>query len=295
MKIAVAGVLLGILFLVPARGAHAQGAADDAYAQKNYALSEKLYSEQLKSDPNNATFWYRLAVSEQNLGKFDDATSAYKKALALGYAATYVHYRIATLDLAQGRTADAVAELSGATGKGGLPPGVLRSDPAFASLQTNAQFMAIVAGQETIFNPCRGNAAYHALDFWIGDWSVVNKAGPGGGTSRIAAVADGCAILESWSGTGGELGQSLTSYDKNAGNWKQHYIGSGGTVSDYVGRKNGASMEFLLTNPNGSLTRMTFTPLRDGSVEQHFEASTDNGKNWTTVSDYIYSRAVPHE
>jgi hypothetical protein len=35
---------------------------------------------------------------------------------------------------------------------------------------------------------------------------------------------------------------------------------------------------------------MTFTPLPDGSVRQHGQASRDNGVTWIERYDYIYRR-----
>jgi hypothetical protein len=53
--------------------------------------------------------------------------------------------------------------------------------------------------------PC-GEAPYHALDFWIGKWDVKNAAGQLAGASVVEAVADGCALIEHWTGTPGPAG-----------------------------------------------------------------------------------------
>jgi hypothetical protein len=36
--------------------------------------------------------------------------------------------------------------------------------------------------------------------------------------------------------------------------------------------------------------RITWTPNSDGSVRQHWESSTDNGKSWQTGFDGLYRR-----
>ena len=39
-----------------------------------------------------------------------------------------------------------------------------------------------------------------------------------------------------------------------------------------------------------SVQRITWTPLDDGRVRQHWEATTDGGKAWSTVFDGYYAR-----
>jgi hypothetical protein len=52
-------------------------------------------------------------------------------------------------------------------------------------------------------------------------------------------------------------------------------------------------MEGEMPNPRtGHMDRqrITWTPNPDGSVRQHWEASTDAGKTWTTSFDGLYRR-----
>ena len=44
-----------------------------------------------------------------------------------------------------------------------------------------------------------------------------------------------------------------------------------------------------------TLHRITWTPLPDGSVRQHWEASQDAGANWRTLFDGLYRREPANE
>src|ERR1700712_1266995 len=74
--------------------------------------------------------------------------------------------------------------------------------------------------------PCRDAAGGKALDFWVGDWTVVAVAdGAKQGDSRIERVLDGCAIIENWHGTdANDDGKSLFSFDARSGLWDQVWV-----------------------------------------------------------------------
>lgn len=75
--------------------------------------------------------------------------------------------------------------------------------------------------------PCT-DAAFRAFDFWLGDWRVANsQTGVSAGENLIAAIHDGCAIRENWSGVDGVKGESITYYDPLDGKWRQTWVSSG--------------------------------------------------------------------
>ena len=39
---------------------------------------------------------------------------------------------------------------------------------------------------------------------------------------------------------------------------------------------------------SGQIERITWTPLTDGNVRQHWQQSTDQGETWVTVFDGMY-------
>ena len=73
--------------------------------------------------------------------------------------------------------------------------------------------------------PCREQATGRALDFWIGDWNVVNLDGSKAGENRIERILDGCAVVEHWHGVdAGDDGISLFSYDAANHTWEQVWV-----------------------------------------------------------------------
>lgn len=142
-------------------------------------------------------------------------------------------------------------------------------------------------------NAC-GATAFHALDFWIGEWVVRGPKGREIGRSRIERILGGCALHEHWLATSGEIGESLTSFDPATKRWRQHWIEGDGTVSDYVGDADRTDVVMTAPgiDPKGKaiLYRMRFSPLPDGRVRQHIDQSADAGSTWSLSFEGFYSR-----
>lgn len=142
--------------------------------------------------------------------------------------------------------------------------------------------------------PCT-TAAYRQFDFWLGEWEVRNPQGKLAGSSRITSILGGCAIHEQWTGAGGANGESFNIFDLSTGKWHQTWVDNAGLLAQFDG---GLSPQgaMLLEGPGRSpqgdpaRSRMTFTPLPDGAVRQHWEYSTDNGATWQTSFDGTYRR-----
>src|SRR5690349_20649283 len=64
-------------------------------------------------------------------------------------------------------------------------------------------------------------APHRALDFWLGQWDVFDRASNSHvGHSLITAHDDGCVIQEEWTGDDThDTGRSLNMYDVNTGHW----------------------------------------------------------------------------
>jgi hypothetical protein len=135
-------------------------------------------------------------------------------------------------------------------------------------------------------------AENHQFDFWLGHWFVVGKAGKVAGDSRIEAILDGCGVRETWTGASGSNGTSLNLYNRSNGHWEQYWIDNAGNrLLLRGGLRDGAMvMESVEADGGPSTQRVTWTPNADGTVRQHWEASTDGGKTWATQFDGMYSR-----
>ncbi|HLX23363.1 MAG TPA: hypothetical protein VKR38_08480 [Usitatibacter sp.] len=141
--------------------------------------------------------------------------------------------------------------------------------------------------------PCSSPEA-HRFDFWVGDWDVYED-GKLAGTNRIERMY-GCVVHESWKSP--ELsGQSLNVFDAKRGLWHQTWVDSNAGLLVIEGAwKNGALTMSDASLPAkkdpGRVNEITWTPNPDGSVRQHWRASTDGGKTWTTVFDGKYVRSA---
>ena len=144
--------------------------------------------------------------------------------------------------------------------------------------------------------PCE-SSEHRQFDFWVGRWDVYGPKGKKAGENRIEVIADGCALLEQWSGSGGFNGKSLNIYDAGDRRWHQTWVDSGGTLLVLAGGLVARSMVMSAVTPGTTdpsktvQQRITWTPAPDGSVRQLWESSPDGGRTWTVVFDGRYVRA----
>lgn len=138
--------------------------------------------------------------------------------------------------------------------------------------------------------PCSAEG-YRQFDFWIGDWIVETPEGEPAGANRIEAVLGGCALVEHWRGTTGSIGTSLNQYDARDGRWHQVWVDGRGGRLELTGRRSGDSMVLSgrTTSETGRVHHeISWTPLEDGRVRQHWRASKDGGASWEDVFVGIY-------
>jgi hypothetical protein len=130
------------------------------------------------------------------------------------------------------------------------------------------------------------------FDFWAGQWEVRNTQGQVIGHNTIEIVEDGCVLQEVWRGARGGTGRSFNFVE--GGEWHQVWVANnpGGALRLSGGLKEGAMiLEGTTRNPQGATVhnRVTWTPLPNGDVRQHWETSEDRTK-WQTVFDGRYSK-----
>ncbi|HEY0628469.1 MAG TPA: hypothetical protein VGD23_03990 [Sphingomicrobium sp.] len=139
---------------------------------------------------------------------------------------------------------------------------------------------------------CTGQE-HSQFDFWVGDWTVTptGKDQPVA-NSLIEKLYAGCAVRENWMPFKGAGGGSLNNFVD--GKWRQTWVDSANSRVEFEGGLVDGKM--VLTGfwkgVNGSgkdaLIRMTYSKNADGSVRQHGEQSTDDGKSWSTNFDFTY-------
>jgi hypothetical protein len=142
--------------------------------------------------------------------------------------------------------------------------------------------------------PACGLAEQRQFDFWVGEWTVHRSDnGKYAGQNRIDSVLGGCALHESWTGTGGVKGHSYNAYDARRGVWHQTWVDSTGDLLVLEGRFVDGKMvlEGEQKGADGKpvQNRITWTPLAGGTVRQRWETSID-GKAWSVSFDGLYSK-----
>ena len=71
------------------------------------------------------------------------------------------------------------------------------------------------AANTPAIKPCKDEAAYHKLDFWLGHWEVFDlHGGSKDGTDSVEKILKGCAIVEIWHDIEGYEGRSLFYYQR---------------------------------------------------------------------------------
>lgn len=136
---------------------------------------------------------------------------------------------------------------------------------------------------------------HHQFDFWIGDWEVRAADGRVLGTNRITPILDGCALQEEWTSANGTIrGVSINAFDPADRRWHQTWVDTGPSRLTLTGGLvDGRMVMAQRSAPAGGavdVQRITWTPLPDGRVRQHWEASGDDGAHWKTSFDGYYSR-----
>jgi hypothetical protein len=161
-----------------------------------------------------------------------------------------------------------------------------------------AIILAAVTAAATPAVPAKAPCAapeYHQLDFWIGQWNVYEKdTGKKSSTSRIESVMGGCGIGEHYEEPGDPAGPysgtSYSSYDRKDGKWHQMYVDTNGNVEWFSGSLDDGEMVMEAPGANNTLRKMVYRKLDDGSVEQIGTGSTDYGRHWKPMYDYIYKK-----
>ncbi len=135
-------------------------------------------------------------------------------------------------------------------------------------------------------------APFREFDFWLGEWSVT-VGGKMVATSRIESILGGCVILESYEDPSGYRGQSFNFYDSHLKKWRQTWVDTSGSVSEFSGAVRDGAMRYEgETHRQGRriLRRMTVSHQGRDRVRQFSEHSTDEGKTWAIAYDFVYLR-----
>lgn len=245
-------VLLCSILLAGVAGAATMEEAQQLFTDKKWVEAAAAYQEIAGREPGNALAQIRLARS---LAASGDATGA-------------------------------LGALQAWFGSGSGSYQTAMSLPEFRFLHDDPRFIAMMEP----LKPCQ-SPEFREFDFWLGDWNVESPASPGSvSRNRITSINGGCTIHESYTTPLGYEGTSLNFYDAARKVWHQTWIDNQGGAAYLEGGLQGKEMVLSTNTDPQAVNRITWTPLDDGRVRQHWEATADGGKSWTTVFDGYYSR-----
>jgi hypothetical protein len=266
------------------------GAADAALAAKDWAQAEKLARELTQRAPKESGHWLRLASAQHGLSRYDEELVSLEAARKAGAPTVMVTVRKARALSRLGKLEPAFAELDAAVGQGWAPLEILEKDPDFEKVRGSPKFQPLLLKAQKVARPCEHDALSRQFDFWVGEWDV-STGGSQVGKSRIERILNSCVLLENWESPN-STGKSFNLYDHGTKHWRQTWVDSSGTVTDYTGGlTSGGAMQFLAEQllPRKAKLRMTFTPMGKDKVRQLIEESPD-GKTWTVSFDGLYQR-----
>jgi len=282
-----------ILFLVMALPVMGQTSEADAYLQSgDFDKAAEAYKVYLSTHPNDSLVAYKRGRTYAGLHEWTLSASYYEQALQGQFPPGIIYYQQARNALMQKRSSTAMEYLRRGAEAGMRNYIALRHDPLFEPLYQEKEWQQLLDKVELNTYPCLSKEEYRKFDFWLGSWDVFRN-GNKIGENRITRANGGCAIHEDYTTYPRDYtGQSINFYDPLEQRWHQHWVGSGGDVTNYFESDSGEGMiQFIgktLGRSGAMLNRMTFTLKDDGNVRQHIESSTDEGQSWSTSFDGLY-------
>lgn len=143
--------------------------------------------------------------------------------------------------------------------------------------------------------PC-SSSEYRQFDFWLGQWEILDADNKVVANSSIEKRQRGCVIHENYSTVTGYTGESLNIFDASRGVWHQTWMDLAGALLLIEGGLEDGKMVMgnEETDEDGVMTRqrITWTPLADGTVRQHWQVKVGDA-DWTDAFDGIYRRKQP--
>ncbi len=283
---------LNILAQTPQQPSPQMQAATQLVREQKWTEAANALETVTKSEPNNGRAWFLLGSSYHQLGNYEKAAAAYEKNIPISNNPTAM-YNLACA-YSRLKQADKAFEWLEKSINGNNGFGLnLDTDNDLANLKSDSRFKKMVELIDRKTKPCLYQPESRQFDFWIGTWEAFTIQGQKAGDNIIQQFANGCGLLENWTGSLGGEGKSINFYDSTTGKWYQHWLGANGQANLFSGNFIDGSMRFQRENEaNGvkTINYLTFTKIDDNSFRQFGEVSTDGGKTKTITFDFKYVR-----
>ena len=267
--------------------------ADKLLQAMDWSKAAEAYQQLARRDPTNAQAWFRLGIASAQGQDLKRAADAFDKADSLGLAdAPKMAWEAAIANAKLGR-GDKTIEWLSTVVEGGLRSQILTSTPEFEFLRADPSFQALIARAAGNDASC-AKPAYGGLDFWVGEWAIYDQDRVRVGTNRVAKTPDGCAFVETWTGTLGDGGRSLNFFNERAGRWQQVWIGDTGGIVEQAGEVTAGELrlqgETVQANGTRVLNRQVLSQTGSGRLRQRAEISQDGGRSWLPQFEFTYVR-----
>lgn len=265
--------------------------AAEAFAARDWTKAATTYEEVVKDNPDDGTSWFRLGYAWHAAGDLDKAIPAHRRAAQFKQVRTLALYNLGCAFALKGDKDAAFDALRQSGESGRLDPRQLEGDSDLQSLREDPRYAELL---ESLRAGAGADAddPHRQLDFWVGDWTVVNPKGEQVGANHITRLENGFVILEEWTSAAGGSGRSLNYFDPADKKWKQVWVDARGGVVRYEGTFKDGAMNFtgvyILPDGRTEIARATLTPQPDGKVRQFIEHSKDEGQTWYTYFDGTY-------
>jgi len=139
---------------------------------------------------------------------------------------------------------------------------------------------------------------HRQLDFWIGDWDVLDVDNPTAQVARVRVdrILDGCVLREDYQDSRSHKGQSFSIYDSSRGVWHQSWVTNRGELLVIEGECRHGEMvlngEDRTASGEKRKIRGTWRPVEAG-VRETAVTSVDGGKTWSLWFDLLFRRHKP--
>lgn len=270
------------------------------YLAHDWAGAAAAFTAALVAHPDSAFSHFRLGTALLYLDRGAEGLGHLDQAERLGWQLPQVAFRKACARALAGGLDAAFGELDRALAAGFANPTLLDVEPLLASLRADPRWTGVRDAADRAAFPCRHDPRYRQFDFWIGEWDVRPAGAPPTtppSENIVTREFGDCVLHEHWKGTGGSAGESFNLYDASRDLWSQTWVDNSGGLHQYEGRldeRGNMVFHAELAPPPGQTarvpTRLTFFPLGPDLVRQLSEQSTDGGRSWSVVYDFLYAR-----
>lgn len=276
---------------------------DSLFSAGKYAEARAGYEAFLKDNPASLQARLRAGWAALRLKQADVALAYFDSVVAKvpqGRAPVALAGRGIAWAL-KGRRTEALRDLQRADSAGLVNFEALDTEEGLKNLRADPDFVALRERVQLRAWPCGADPHAREFDFWIGDWDAYPNGGSQmAGKSTILRASGGCMILENWTtvllpwGAPYE-GKSMNFVDPATGKWRQVWMGAGGDMRYFeAGEFREGAMRFTYsrTTPQGQAVsgHFVFYNLGPNLVRQFQDMSTDGGKTYQTVYDFLYVR-----